>query len=227
MKRRLPASSGRASRWPKRAGWRPRRGRSQRRLSRTRRPVGQHAGAPSATRPAVDLGARPVVLLEFARLRLLARAPRTGNPAGRAGRCGRHSGRVACGKETGSHKEAQKYTKKLGWRARRPCGPETSRSWPAGDAGALSDPLTSFAKGGCGLTSRRIARWRSPRTPWPQPPLPSPALPWRSSHAAMPTHQLPFVLVSRARSWSRGKTLAVATARWLGACGDQPACSAS
>ena len=30
-------------------------------------------------------------------------------------------------------------------------------------------------------------------------------------HAAIPTHWLPFVLVSRARGWSRGKTLAVST----------------
>jgi nickel/cobalt exporter len=30
-------------------------------------------------------------------------------------------------------------------------------------------------------------------------------------HAAIPTHWLPFVLVSRARSWSRRRDLAVAT----------------
>ncbi len=35
-------------------------------------------------------------------------------------------------------------------------------------------------------------------------------------HAAMPTHWLPFVLVSRARSWSRPKTLAVASLAGLG-----------
>ena len=35
-------------------------------------------------------------------------------------------------------------------------------------------------------------------------------------HAAIPTHWLPFVLVSRARGWSRGKTLAVATLAGLG-----------
>lgn len=35
-------------------------------------------------------------------------------------------------------------------------------------------------------------------------------------HAAIPTHWLPFVLVSRARSWSRGKTLAVAAFAGLG-----------
>ena len=35
-------------------------------------------------------------------------------------------------------------------------------------------------------------------------------------HAAIPTHWLPFVLVSRARKWSRGKTLAVACFAGLG-----------
>lgn len=35
-------------------------------------------------------------------------------------------------------------------------------------------------------------------------------------HAAIPTHWLPFVLVSRARAWSRGKTLAVAVFAGLG-----------
>jgi len=35
-------------------------------------------------------------------------------------------------------------------------------------------------------------------------------------HAAIPTHWLPFVLVSRARGWSRGKTLAVAAFAGLG-----------
>jgi ABC-type nickel/cobalt efflux system permease component RcnA len=35
-------------------------------------------------------------------------------------------------------------------------------------------------------------------------------------HAAIPTHWLPFVLVSRARNWSRGKTLAVAMFAGLG-----------
>jgi ABC-type nickel/cobalt efflux system permease component RcnA len=35
-------------------------------------------------------------------------------------------------------------------------------------------------------------------------------------HAAIPTHWLPFVLVSRARGWSRGKTLAVSTLAGLG-----------
>ena len=35
-------------------------------------------------------------------------------------------------------------------------------------------------------------------------------------HAAIPTHWLPFVLVSRARGWSRGKTLAVAVFAGLG-----------
>jgi ABC-type nickel/cobalt efflux system permease component RcnA len=35
-------------------------------------------------------------------------------------------------------------------------------------------------------------------------------------HAAIPTHWLPFVLVSRARAWSRGKTLAVAAFAGLG-----------
>lgn len=35
-------------------------------------------------------------------------------------------------------------------------------------------------------------------------------------HAAIPTHWLPFVLVSRARGWSRGKTLAVAALAGLG-----------
>ena len=35
-------------------------------------------------------------------------------------------------------------------------------------------------------------------------------------HAAIPTHWLPFVLVSRARGWSRGKTLVVATLAGLG-----------
>jgi ABC-type nickel/cobalt efflux system permease component RcnA len=35
-------------------------------------------------------------------------------------------------------------------------------------------------------------------------------------HAAIPTHWLPFVLVSRARGWSRSKTLAVATLAGLG-----------
>ncbi|MBL9215629.1 MAG: hypothetical protein JNG83_09155 [Opitutaceae bacterium] len=36
------------------------------------------------------------------------------------------------------------------------------------------------------------------------------------SHAAIPTHWLPFVLVSRARGWSRGKTLAVSALAGLG-----------
>ncbi|HKB57221.1 MAG TPA: hypothetical protein VKC51_06495 [Lacunisphaera sp.] len=35
-------------------------------------------------------------------------------------------------------------------------------------------------------------------------------------HAAIPTHWLPFVLVSRARGWSRGKTLAVSALAGLG-----------
>jgi nickel/cobalt exporter len=35
-------------------------------------------------------------------------------------------------------------------------------------------------------------------------------------HAAIPTHWLPFVLVSRARRWSRSKTLAVAALAGLG-----------
>ncbi len=35
-------------------------------------------------------------------------------------------------------------------------------------------------------------------------------------HAAIPTHWLPFVLVSRARRWSRAKTLAVASLAGLG-----------
>lgn len=35
-------------------------------------------------------------------------------------------------------------------------------------------------------------------------------------HAAIPTHWLPFVLVSRARGWARGKTLAVAVFAGLG-----------
>lgn len=35
-------------------------------------------------------------------------------------------------------------------------------------------------------------------------------------HAAIPTHWLPFVLVARARSWSRGKTLGVAAFAGLG-----------
>lgn len=35
-------------------------------------------------------------------------------------------------------------------------------------------------------------------------------------HAAIPTHWLPFVLVSRARHWSRSKTLAVAALAGLG-----------
>jgi ABC-type nickel/cobalt efflux system permease component RcnA len=35
-------------------------------------------------------------------------------------------------------------------------------------------------------------------------------------HAAIPTHWLPFVLVSRARRWSRGKTLLVAAFSGLG-----------
>lgn len=35
-------------------------------------------------------------------------------------------------------------------------------------------------------------------------------------HAAIPTHWLPFVLVSRARGWSRAKTLAVAALAGLG-----------
>jgi ABC-type nickel/cobalt efflux system permease component RcnA len=35
-------------------------------------------------------------------------------------------------------------------------------------------------------------------------------------HAAIPTHWLPFVLVSRARRWSRGKTLAVVVLAGLG-----------
>ena len=35
-------------------------------------------------------------------------------------------------------------------------------------------------------------------------------------HAAIPTHWLPFVLVSRARGWSRGRTLAVAVLAGLG-----------
>lgn len=35
-------------------------------------------------------------------------------------------------------------------------------------------------------------------------------------HAAIPTHWLPFVLVARARGWTRGKTLSVAMAAGLG-----------
>ncbi|MEX2043939.1 MAG: hypothetical protein WD941_01205, partial [Opitutus sp.] len=35
-------------------------------------------------------------------------------------------------------------------------------------------------------------------------------------HAAIPTHWLPFVLVARARGWSRGKTLAVTAVAGLG-----------
>lgn len=35
-------------------------------------------------------------------------------------------------------------------------------------------------------------------------------------HAAIPTHWLPFVLVARARGWSRGKTLAVSAFAGLG-----------
>lgn len=35
-------------------------------------------------------------------------------------------------------------------------------------------------------------------------------------HAAIPTHWLPFVLVSRARGWGRGKTFLVATVAGLG-----------
>jgi nickel/cobalt exporter len=35
-------------------------------------------------------------------------------------------------------------------------------------------------------------------------------------HAAIPTHWLPFVLVSKARNWSRGKTLAVSAFAGLG-----------
>lgn len=35
-------------------------------------------------------------------------------------------------------------------------------------------------------------------------------------HAAIPTHWLPFVLVARARGWSRGKTFAVSMAAGLG-----------
>ncbi|MBA4138810.1 MAG: hypothetical protein C0518_16005 [Opitutus sp.] len=35
-------------------------------------------------------------------------------------------------------------------------------------------------------------------------------------HAAIPTHWLPFVLVARARGWTRGKTIAVAMAAGLG-----------
>jgi nickel/cobalt transporter (NicO) family protein len=35
-------------------------------------------------------------------------------------------------------------------------------------------------------------------------------------HAAIPTHWLPFVLVSRARGWSRGRTMAVALFSGLG-----------
>ncbi|MEO7597636.1 MAG: hypothetical protein ABIV50_01805 [Opitutus sp.] len=35
-------------------------------------------------------------------------------------------------------------------------------------------------------------------------------------HAALPTHWLPFVLVARARSWSRAKTLAVAVFAGIG-----------
>lgn len=35
-------------------------------------------------------------------------------------------------------------------------------------------------------------------------------------HAVIPTHWLPFVLVARARSWSRGKTLAVSAAAGFG-----------
>lgn len=35
-------------------------------------------------------------------------------------------------------------------------------------------------------------------------------------HAAIPTHWLPFVLVSRARNWSRGKTLAVTSLAGMG-----------
>ncbi len=35
-------------------------------------------------------------------------------------------------------------------------------------------------------------------------------------HAAIPTHWLPFVLVARARNWSRGKTLAITALAGLG-----------
>ena len=35
-------------------------------------------------------------------------------------------------------------------------------------------------------------------------------------HAAIPTHWLPFVLVSRERNWTRGKTLAVTALAGLG-----------
>lgn len=35
-------------------------------------------------------------------------------------------------------------------------------------------------------------------------------------HAAIPTHWLPFVLVGRARGWSRGRTLAITAAAGLG-----------
>src|SRR5882762_1644616 len=35
-------------------------------------------------------------------------------------------------------------------------------------------------------------------------------------HAAIPTHWLPFVLVSRARGWTQGKTLAVSALAGLG-----------
>ncbi|MBA3850245.1 MAG: hypothetical protein C0502_09670 [Opitutus sp.] len=35
-------------------------------------------------------------------------------------------------------------------------------------------------------------------------------------HAAIPTHWLPFVLVARARGWTRGKTIAVSMAAGLG-----------
>lgn len=35
-------------------------------------------------------------------------------------------------------------------------------------------------------------------------------------HAAMPTHWLPFVLVARARDWSRGRTLAITALAGLG-----------
>ena len=35
-------------------------------------------------------------------------------------------------------------------------------------------------------------------------------------HAAIPTHWLPFVLVARARSWTRGKTMAVTIAAGIG-----------
>jgi hypothetical protein len=35
-------------------------------------------------------------------------------------------------------------------------------------------------------------------------------------HAAIPTHWLPFVLVSRARGWGRSKTLAVAAFAGMG-----------